>query len=152
MSTKDKIQKHENYTQHESAGGFLFYKNPDTESIYVALLKDRDDKYVVPKGHIKEGESSKEAAKRELKEELSLDVDSDIVSFLDTSSYSFQMPDGSEHKKKVYLYIFRVGEKVKIKPNKSEGIKSAEWFLFEDALEKISFDKEYLKKAKDILS
>lgn len=136
--------------KHRSAGGFIFFIDSKNK-LFVALLRDGDNKWVIPKGHIKEGEEPQETALREIREELSLDEDPEIVSFLSVSNYEFQLEDGSEHKKQVHMYVFKADRKFKIKPNKDEGLKSAKWFLFEDALEKISFDRDNLKKAKNVL-
>ena len=146
----DQIEYSSDCIKHESAGGFVFFEDPTTHKLFVSLLKKADGQYVIPKGHIQKNEKPEEAALREIKEELSLDVDTPkIISFLGVDSYEFTLEDGGiNHSKNVHLYVFESDKKMNIKPLKEEGFESAEWFLFNVALEKISFDRENLLKAR----
>ncbi|MBU2415645.1 glycosyltransferase, partial [Patescibacteria group bacterium] len=70
-------------------------------------------------------------------------------SFIGIDSYTFTLDDsGTIHNKNVHLYVFRVDKKANIKPLENEGFEAAEWLPFETAIEKISFDKENLLKAR----
>ncbi len=146
----DQIEYSSDCIKHESAGGFVFFEDPRTHKLFVSLLKTTDGQYVIPKGHIQKNEKPEEAATREVKEELSLVGNiPKIVSFLGVDSYEFILEDGGiNHFKNVHLYVFESNEKMNIKPLKEEGFEAAEWFLFNVALEKISFDKENLLKAR----
>jgi ADP-ribose pyrophosphatase YjhB (NUDIX family) len=57
-----------------SAGGVLTKK--ENNQIFVLLVEHLDGTFVFPKGHVEEGETFQEAAKREIREEVGL---SDIV-------------------------------------------------------------------------
>jgi len=145
----DQIENSLNAVKHESAGGFVFFEDPLTHEMFVALLRKTDGYYVIPKGHLKKGEDPKEAAFREVKEELLLKDALRIVSFLGIDRYTFTLDDNKTiHYKNVYLFVFRTDKKVNIKPLKDEGFEAAEWLPFEVAIEKISFDKENLLKAR----
>lgn len=135
--------------KHESAGGFVFFEDSKTHKLFVALLRKKNGHYLIPKGHIKKGEEVQDAATREIKEELNLKEIPEIISFLRINSYTFTLDgDGETHYKNVHLYVFRLNEKVDIRPNFNEGFDAAEWIPFEEALEKISFDKENLLRAR----
>lgn len=145
----DQIEYSPNNVRHESAGGFVFFEYPTTHELFVALLRKTDGHYVIPKGHLQKGEMPKAAAIREINEELSLKYDLETISFLGVDSYTFTLDDsGVIHNKNVHLYVFRVDKRVNIKPQKDEGFEAAEWLPFETAIEKISFDKEKLLKAR----
>lgn len=62
----------EGFINIETSAGCIIYKK-EAEIKYLIML-DRNDNYAFPKGHIEEGESLKEAAKREIKEEVGLDI------------------------------------------------------------------------------
>ena len=53
-----------------SAGGLVFKRTPG--GIYFAMLKDSFGNWTFPKGHVRKGESYKQAAAREIHEELGL--------------------------------------------------------------------------------
>lgn len=145
----DQIEYSPNGIKHESAGGFVFFENDKTHRLFVALLRKLDGHYLIPKGHIRKGEEPKDAALREVREELNLKEIPETISFLRVDSYTFTLDDSDIiHYKNVHLYIFRFNEKVEIKPKIDEGFEAAEWILFEEAVEKISFDKENLLRAR----
>jgi 8-oxo-dGTP pyrophosphatase MutT (NUDIX family)/glycosyltransferase involved in cell wall biosynthesis len=149
FNKNDRIEYLSNIVKHESAGGFVFFEDPATHELFVALLQKADGYYVIPKGHIKKNETPEMAAIREIKEELSLIDNPQVISFIGISSYTFTLDDPKiVHKKNVHNYVFRFYKKMDIKPQKEEGYEKAEWVSFETALEKISFDKENLLKAK----
>lgn len=145
----DQIEYSSEGIKHESAGGFVFFENSQTHELFVALLCKPDGHYLLPKGHIRKGEEPRDAAIREAREELSLKEIPEIISFLKIDSYSFTLDDSDvTHYKNVHLYVFRLNKKLEIKPQVNEGFETAEWLPFEEAVEKISFDRENLLRAR----
>jgi len=145
----DQIEYSSTGIKHESAGGFVFFEDSKTHELFVALLRKTDGHYLIPKGHIRKSEEAQDAAIREVKEELTLKETLETVSFLKIDSYTFTLDDSdTTHYKNVHLYVFRLNEKVEIKPNTDEGFEAAEWIPFEEAVEKISFDKENLLRSR----
>ena len=145
----DRIEYSSKGVEHESAGGFVFFEDKKTHKLFVALLRKSDGHYFIPKGHIRKNEKPQEAAIREVKEELLLKEVPEVVSFLGTSSYTFTLDNnGITHYKNVHLYTFRFNKKLEINPQIDEGFEAAEWIPFEEAVEKISFDRENLLKAR----
>lgn len=88
-----------------------------------------------PKGHPEKGETEKQAAKRELKEETGFSV----VKFLSENSYSmsYQYTDHGEvvNKKGVYFPAIVEGEVALQEDEVSEG----KWVSFNEALELLSY-------------
>lgn len=145
----DQIEYSPNGIRHESAGGFVFFEDDKTHELFVALLRKPDGHYLIPKGHIRKGEKTKDAAVREVREELALKEFPEIISFLKIDSYTFTLDNSNTtHYKNVHLYVFRLNKGVEIKPKIDEGFKTAEWIPFEEAVEKISFDRENLLRAR----
>lgn len=54
-----------------TAGGVIFRRNANKE-IEILLIQDARSRWTIPKGHIEEGESAKETAEREIREETGL--------------------------------------------------------------------------------
>ena len=145
----DQIEYSTKGIKHESAGGFVFFEDEKTHELFVALLRKSDGHYLIPKGHIRKNEKPQDAAIREVKEELSLRETPEIISFLRIDSYLFTLNDSDvTHYKNVHLYVFRLNKKLEINPQIDEGFDAAEWLSFEEAVEKISFDRENLLKAR----
>lgn len=135
--------------KHKSAGGFIFYEDPETRELSVALLRTTDGNYVIPKGHLHKSETPREAAIREVCEELSLRDKPKVISFIGANEYTFTVDDSEIiHSKQVYMFLFQLDKQVDIGPIEGEGFASAEWLPFEIALKKISFDRVFLLKAR----
>ncbi len=127
----------------------MFFEDDKTHELFVALLRKPDGHYLIPKGHIRKGEETKDAAAREVMEELILKEIPEIISFLKIDRYIFTLDDSNTtHHKNVHLYVFRLHKKAEIRPQVDEGFEGAEWIPFEKAIEKISFDRENLLKAR----
>ena len=54
-----------------TAGGVIFRRNQKNE-VEILLIQDSKDRWTIPKGHIEEGETAQETAKREIGEEAGL--------------------------------------------------------------------------------
>jgi len=149
FNKKDQIEFKENMVFHQSAGGFVFYEDKNTHILYVALLKKDNGNYLIPKGHIQQNEDEKNAALREIKEELNFEGNLEQISKIGIDNYSFKLQnDNREHYKNVHLYVYNSPKKEKINPLEKEVFVIAEWLEFYDALEKITFDKDNLLKAR----
>ena len=149
FSKSDQIEFFEDKVIHQSAGGFVFYESEYGHILYIALLQKPDGKFYIPKGHILKNEKPEQAALREIKEELVLDKNPEVVAKIGIDSYSFTLPDDKRmHYKNVHLYVFNLSQKEDIKPLENEDFIKAEWLEFNEAKGKMAFDKENLLKAR----
>lgn len=149
FSKSDQIEFFDDRVNHQSAGGFVFYESKDSHILYVALLQKPDGKFYIPKGHILIDEKPEQAAIREVREELTLDKNPEIIGKIGIDRYTFTLPDDKRiHYKNVHLYFFGLSQKEDIKPLEREDFIKAEWIEFNEALEKMAFDKENLLKAR----
>ena len=131
-----------------SAGGIIF-KQTKSGPIFLLIknmaMRDPDKSYWgFPKGHLNAGESSKEAAIREVKEEVGLRVE--IIDKIGQSSYIFQV-NGEKIFKIVTMFLMQV-KKGQILIQDLE-ISEAKWLGSEQVLELLSFsnDKKLFQKA-----
>lgn len=85
-----------NLKEERSAGGVVWYRGK------VLVLKNFRAEYIFPKGHLEAGESSRQAALREVAEEAGLRAT--IFGPLPDSVYTYIRPDGGSQKKRVYWF------------------------------------------------
>lgn len=76
----------------KSSGGIVYRKNND--QIDILLLERKNMKgetdYILPKGHMEQGETAKQTALREIAEETGLEHDKlEVIKFMSKINYSF---------------------------------------------------------------
>jgi bis(5'-nucleosidyl)-tetraphosphatase len=132
-----------------SSGGIVYRienEQPQFLLIKNAAFKDPNKTYWgFPKGHLEEGESSAQAALREVEEETNVKVE--IVELVDEIEYTYNHPVRGLTKKRVDYFLMRYLEGEE-KPQEKE-ILELGWFFASDALDMLSFsqNKTLLKKA-----
>lgn len=138
-----KDKREEKLKREFSAGGVIFKKKG--KEIYWLLINPKDtDRWQFPKGLIEKGETSREAALREVEEEGA--VKAKIIEKL-TDLKLFYFWEGKRIFKIVTYYLM---EYLSDTGNGHDGeIEEAAFFPHKEALEKLTFknDKETLKKA-----
>jgi 8-oxo-dGTP pyrophosphatase MutT (NUDIX family) len=119
-----------------TAGGIVFRRNPKQE-IEFLLIQDHKDRWTIPKGHIEEGETAQQAAKREIGEEAGLN-DTEMLGWLGKIHFRYRRID-----KLVLIsqqvYLMRVktdGNEIQ----KEEWMNGIKWFSFYDALDAIEYE------------
>jgi len=117
-----------------SAGIVLFRVNNDT--IEYLLIKHPGGHWDVPKGKVEEGETTREAALRELLEETSLDAEL-IKGFFGETSYQYSDSEGNEVDKKVVFFLGKVKEG---DVTLSEEHLDCAWLSHEAALERLTYE------------
>lgn len=131
-----------------SAGGIVFNKKGQVLLIKVGSLRDRSKKHwKFPKGNIDKGESSKDAAIREVKEETNLDCE--ILEKIGDSKYVYIMNGERIFKVVIYFLMKYIGGE--IKPQEGE-IEEVGWFEPDEVLKILSFpaDRQLLKRSLEI--
>lgn len=127
-----------------SCMGIVTYIN--NEQIYVALLKDKDNNWVLPKGHFKEGKSFVETAVREVYEETNIKLKiEDLVDKIGEFNYFSDLENSD---KNIKVYLFKINEPQKIVPLEKENFVEGNWVSLEDAFNKVAYQeqKEVLQK------
>lgn len=120
-----------------TAGGVIFRRNPKTDEIDILLIQDARDRWTIPKGHMEEGETPKETAEREVKEETGLKT---VVMYDWLGKINFQY----RRQNSLVLItqdIFLVhATKPDEKLVKEDWMNDISWFSAKEALEKIEYD------------
>ena len=121
--------------EHSSGGAVITLRNGRA---YVAMIATRGrTRWGLPKGAVSEGETSEEAALREVREETGLEAT--IVSKLDTIEYFFRVSDALIKKRVDFYLMHHTGGT--LQPQLSE-VDDVEWVPLSDSIERASFESE----------
>ncbi len=118
-----------------AAGGVLV----DGDRVLV-LRSARYDDLRLPKGHIEEGESPREAAIREVVEESGYD-DIDVVADLGEQDVEFDVDDRHIIRHEHYFLMRLRSPRQAARPSEDEKF-TPEWHRWEDAIAGLVFDEE----------
>ena len=130
-----------------SAGGVVF-KRVAKGFQWLLIKPAGTERWQLPKGKVDEGETSKEAAVREVAEEGGVNVRP--VAKIGTSQYFFVFKGQKIFKTVIYFLMEYAGDK---KEGHDHEVDETVFVDFAEALEKLTFkdDKEMLKKGREIL-
>ena len=119
-----------------TAGGIVFRRNAKGEVEFL-LIQDHKDRWTIPKGHIEEGETAQQAAKREIGEEAGLN-DTEMLGWLGKIHFRYRRIEKLVLiTQQVYLMRVRTSGNEIQKEDWMNGIK---WFSFYDALDAIEYE------------
>lgn len=127
-----------------SAGGIVYKLEDGLIQIAIAYREYHHD-WTLPKGHLEPGETSQEAALREVEEEVGLI--GRIEHLVGHNVYRFRNKDKQLIEKKVDYYLMSLErDKRKIQVEEIDQVK---WLPFLDAIKKLTFkaDKDLVKQA-----
>lgn len=140
----DKFKKYFNRNKHSiqeivrepTAGGIVFRRNKAGE-VEILLIQDHKDRWTIPKGHIEEGETAQEAARREIGEEAGLH-DIDMLGWLGKIHFRYRRIEKLVLiTQQVYLMRVKTSGNEIQKEDWMNGIK---WFAFNEALDLIEYE------------
>ena len=114
----------------------------------VLLIKHNKGHWDFPKGHMEQGETEKQTAVREVKEETNMDVE--IIS--DQKYRANYIIEDKQIDKEV-IYFIAKPLSLEIKPQEAE-VSIVEWVKIDDAVEKITYptSKNIMKQVKKDLN
>lgn len=119
-----------------TAGGVVFRRNKAGE-VEILLIQDAKDRWTIPKGHIEEGETAQQTARREIGEEAGL-TDVEVLGWLGKIHFRYRRVDRLVLMT-TQIYLVRAkGDTDAIK--KEEWMNGIKWFTFHDALEEIEYE------------
>lgn len=119
-----------------TAGGVVFRRN-DKNAVEILLIQDAKDRWTIPKGHIEEGETAQQTAKREIGEEAGL-TDTDVLGWLGKIHFRYRRIDKLVLMT-TQIYLVRAkGDTDAIK--KEDWMNGIRWFSFNDAINAIEYE------------
>lgn len=132
---EEKAKKPEKMIE-EKLGGAVVYKKKGDE-IEFALVHDVFGYWTLSKGRIEENESASEGAKREITEEIGLDVE--VGKELGKNEYIASDPEKGKIKKSV-VYFLASAKNDEIKLKQTGGLDDAKWFAMKELTELKIYD------------
>ncbi|HMM62422.1 MAG TPA: NUDIX domain-containing protein [Candidatus Saccharibacteria bacterium] len=119
-----------------TAGGVVFRRDANN-GVEILLIQDSKDRWTIPKGHIEEGETAQETAKREIGEEAGLHQ-TEILGWLGKIHFRYRRVDKLVLMTTQIYLVKALGDTDAIQ--KEEWMNDIKWFKFNDALDKIEYE------------
>lgn len=128
MGEPDDGSLDQNNVKEEKLSGAVVYKKEKNGAMF-ALVHDVFGYWTLSKGKIEEGENEAEGAKREIMEEIGLDID--VGKEIGKNEYIASDPEKGKIKKTV-TYFLASAKNDEIKLKKTGGLDDARWFGMKD--------------------
>ncbi len=124
------------FAEQASAGGFVVEWTSGLPRIALIRVSRRNGAtWEVAKGKLEDGESPLQAACREMREEMGIDLPVDHALPLGAVRYGFYTKEGTPRLKTIHVYVLEVAEAfANFTPATSEGIEEVRWFDLSEAI------------------
>jgi diadenosine hexaphosphate hydrolase (ATP-forming) len=120
-----------------TAGGIVFRGNHKDSNIEILLIQDAKNRWTIPKGHIEEGESAKECAEREIREETGLQ-EMKVLNWLGKINFRYRRQQSLVLMTTEIFLVKAQGKTDELKPE--EWMNGIKWFPAAEALDKIEYE------------
>ncbi len=119
-----------------TAGGVVWRRNKSGK-IEILLIQDIKDRWTIPKGHIEEGETAQQTARREIGEEAGLH-ELEIQGWLGKIHFRYRRLDKLVLMTTQIYLVKALGDTNAIQ--KEDIMNDIRWFDFHDALEEVEYE------------
>lgn len=120
-----------------TAGGIVFRGSTQQNNLEILLIQDAKNRWTIPKGHIEDGESAKECAEREIREETGLQ-EMKVYNWLGKINFRYRRQQSLVLMTTEIFLVQAQGDTDKLNPE--EWMNGIKWFPAAEALDKIEYE------------
>lgn len=120
-----------------TAGGIVYRRNKTSNQLEILLIQDAKNRWTIPKGHIEEGETSKETAEREVGEETGL-KEMQVQNWLGKIHFRYRRVNSLVLMTTEIFLIAAKGDTDDLTPE--DWMNGIKWMPISEALDKIEYE------------
>lgn len=127
------------FAEQASAGGFLVdWSAGRPQLALIRVIRRAGATWEVAKGKMEAGEAPADAAVREVREEMGVDVPLAVSRALGSIRYGFSTPEGEPRLKTIHLFLIEPAAPIAgFHPSAREGIEAVRWFGVDEAVQSL---------------
>lgn len=121
----------------EPTAGGIVYRKTISGKVEILLIQDSKSRWTIPKGHIEEGETARQTAEREIREETGLQ-EMKVQDWLGKINFRYRRGNSLVLMTTEIFLVQAKGDAEQVKPEK--WMTSLGWLSAQEALDKIEYE------------